>query len=123
MLRQQMPKGFHKHKILLDENMPQRKRLPNLNEQFDVKHVRDDRGRARISDPEVYDLAVKEGRVIVTYNSKDFRHLAGTKADVGIVGVPDRLPVSQQDSKLCALFKRLTPRALADKFISVSDTQ
>ena len=116
-----MPKGFHKHKILLDENMPQRKQLPLLNEQFDVKHVRDDLNRATVADPVVYALAVMQGRVLVTYNSKHFRPLAGTREDYGIIGVPDKLPLPQQDTKLCALLKRLTPNALRGKFISLSE--
>src|SRR3954452_15374821 len=96
-----MPKRFHKHKILLDENMPQRYRLPLLNQQFDVKHVRDDLGKGEYDDALVYELAVKQQRVLVTYNIKDFRPLAGTKADAGIIGAPDRLPIRQLDTKLC----------------------
>jgi hypothetical protein len=108
-----MPKRFHKHKILLDENMPQRYRLPLLNKQFDVKHVRDDLGKGELADPLVYELAVREQRVLVT------RPLAGTKADRGIIGAPDRLPILQLDTKLCAMLKRLTPNALNGKYLAL----
>jgi hypothetical protein len=111
-----MPKGFYKHKILLDENMPQRNRFPTLNKLFDVKHIRDDLKRAKLDDLAVYELAVSLGRVIITYNVKDFRPLAGMKADAGIIGIPDRLPLPQQDTKLCAFLKKHTPHALAGKF-------
>ncbi len=98
--------------FLLDENKPQRFKLPFLNRHFDVKPVRDDLGKGTFTDPEVYELAVKDGRVPVTYNVKRYRPLAGPKEDVGIVGVPGRLPLSQQDKKLCSLLKRLMPNAL-----------
>ena len=111
-----MPKRFYKHKILLDENMPQRFRLPLLNQQFEVKHLRDDLDKGQLEDPEVYELAVRDGLVIVTYNIKDFRSLAGTKPDAGIIGAPDRLPVKQLDTKLCALLKWLTPNALKGRY-------
>ena len=96
--------------------MPQRRQLPLLNGQFDVKHVRDDFGKGKLPDPEVYELAVKKGLVIVTNNIKDFRPLAGTKNDASIIGAPDRLPIKQLDTKLCALPKRLTPNALQRNF-------
>jgi len=34
--------GFYKHKLLLDEKHVHRTAFPNLNSQFDVKHVADD---------------------------------------------------------------------------------
>jgi hypothetical protein len=115
-----MHKKFYKHKILLDENMPQRNRLPNLNKLFDVKHVRDDLGKAKLTDLAMYEPAVTLGRVIVTYNVKHFRPLAGLKSDAGILGVPDRLPLPQQDTKLCAFLKKHTPHALAGKFVALN---
>jgi hypothetical protein len=99
--------------------MPQRYRLPLLNKQFDIKHVRDDLGKGELDDPLVYELAVREQRVLVTYNIKDFRPLAGTKADRGIIGAPDRLPILQLDTKLCAMLKRLTPNALNGKYLAL----
>ena len=97
--------------------MPQRFRLPLLNQQFEVRHLRDDLRKGELEDPDVYELAVQEGYVIVTYNIKDFRPLAGTKQDAGIIGAPDRLPIKQLDSKLCALLKRLTPNALRGTYV------
>jgi hypothetical protein len=52
-----MPKKFHKHKLLLDENMPSRRVFPRLNALFDVKHVRDDLKSAGASDDQVYEIA------------------------------------------------------------------
>ncbi len=62
---------FYKHKLLLDENMPSRLEFPRLNGLFDVKHIRDDLKSGGLSDPQVYDLAGKQQRLIVTFNAKD----------------------------------------------------
>jgi hypothetical protein len=69
-----MVKPFHKHKVLLDENLPERQAFPNLNERFDVKHLRDDLNSGGLKDHEVYALAKKQNRLLVTYNVKDFKH-------------------------------------------------
>jgi predicted nuclease of predicted toxin-antitoxin system len=111
-----MPKRFHKHKLLLDENMPHRTDLPLLNSKFDVKHLVDDLKHAGIPDPEVYQLAVAQKRILVTFNTKHFRSRAGTKDDAGIIGVSANLTLTQVDSKLTALLTKSTPHALARKF-------
>ena len=105
-----MPKGFYKHKLLLDENMPLRTAFPNLNNKFDVKHVEDDLKQGSLSDPDVYNLAVAQKRILVTFNSKHFIKLAGSKEDAGIIGVSANLPVGQIDKKLTALLMRSTPK-------------
>jgi hypothetical protein len=106
-----MPKGFYKHKILLDEHLLNRRTYPSLNEQFDVKHVAMDLGRAGLEDPDVYDLAVKTSRII-TRNGKHFRPLAGTKEDAGIIAVSGETPAAQIDTALTALLKREGPNTL-----------
>jgi hypothetical protein len=111
-----MPKGFYKHKLLLDENMPRRVDFPNLNSKFDVKHLADNLRQGGLADQDVYQLAVDQKRILVTYNSKHFRKLAGSKADAGIIGVSASLPASQVDTKLTALLTRSTPHALEKKF-------
>jgi predicted nuclease of predicted toxin-antitoxin system len=70
-----MPKPFYKHKTLLDEQLLHRRQYPLLNAHFDVKHIRDDLHLAGLPDPQVYELAVKQGRIILTTNVKDFRPL------------------------------------------------
>jgi predicted nuclease of predicted toxin-antitoxin system len=102
--------------VVLDENMPHRTDLPMLNSKFDVKHLVDDLKHAGIPDPEVYQLAVAQNRILVTFNTKHFRARAGTKNDAGIIGVSANLPTSQIDTKLTALLTKSTPHTLARKF-------
>ncbi len=94
---------FYKHKLLLDENMPSRLEFPRLNGLFDVKHVRDDHKRGGLSDSQVFDLAVKLQRLIVTFNARDFKALAMQSQDIGIIGVSANLSSHQIDTKLTAL--------------------
>jgi predicted nuclease of predicted toxin-antitoxin system len=115
-----MPKRFYKHKLLLDENMPHRTDLPHLNSKFDVKHLVDDLKQGGLPDSQVYQLAVEQNRILVTYNTKHFRPLAGSKNDAGIISVSANLPLAQVDSKLAALLTKSTSNALARKFTPVT---
>ena len=115
-----MPKGFYKHKLLLDENMPHRDAFPNLNSKFDVKHLVDDLNQSGLPDPAVYQLALTQKRILVTYNTKHFRPLAGSRNDAGIIGVSANLPNAQVDTKLTALLTKSTPPALQRKFTPLS---
>ncbi len=88
-VRTPMPKFFYKHKVLLDENMPSRRLLKQLNHHFDVKHVRDDLRHGELGDPDVYQLAATQGRIVVTFNGRDFRSLVGAiPNDPGVIDVP-----------------------------------
>ena len=115
-----MPRRFHKHKLLLDENLSPRTAFPSLNRTFDVKHVRDDFQSGGISDPQVYEVAVKQQRLLLTFNIKHFRSLAGTKRDAGIIGISSHLTAAQTDTKLVAFLHRHSPKALSGKFFDLT---
>src|SRR5690348_4286601 len=107
---------FHKHKLLLDENFASRLNFPRLNGLFDVKHIRDDLHLLGLPDAEVYSLAVKHKRLIVTYNAKDFHAFASHSLASGVIGVSSNLPTHQIDTKLTALLIKSTPNALYGTF-------
>jgi predicted nuclease of predicted toxin-antitoxin system len=104
-----MPKPFYKHKLLFDENMPPRTQYPRLNEHFDVKHVSHDYQKAGATDAEVYQLACTQGRMIITINRDDFTKLVGSKADFGVIALPDGPAATRTDTKLTALLMRHGP--------------
>jgi len=118
-----MPKRYHKFKLLLDENLPSRRRLPSLNGRYDVKHIRDDFRQGGVGDQQVYDLAVKEKRILVTYNVKHFKPLSGTKQDQGIIGLPPNVPREKLDSKLVAFLIRTAPTTLRGHYVSLAVEQ
>jgi Domain of unknown function (DUF5615) len=103
-----MPKRFYKHKILLDEHLLDRRLYPLLNAHFDVKHIRDDLHLDGLPDPQVYELALKQGRILLTTNVKDFRPLLRDDCP-GIIGIPDAWLPNRIDSKLTALLMHHSP--------------
>lgn len=76
-----------KYNILLDENFPPRASLKRLNNRFNLKHLAHDLNKGGLKDPEVYKLAEKLKRIIVTFNDKDFKDLASKSINTGIIGV------------------------------------
>src|SRR5262249_24550245 len=115
-----MPKKFHKHKLLLDENMPGRRTFPRLNMLFDVKHIRDDFKGAGTPDQQVYEIAKQSKRLIVTNNVKHFKILADKSQDTGVIGVSPNLRPDQIDSKLTALLRKSSEKALFGKYTALS---
>ena len=103
-----MPKPFYKHKILLDEHLYHRRAYPTLNEHFDVKHIKDDLHHGGMLDPLIYELAVKQGRIILTTNVKDFRPLLREDSP-GIIGIPETWSPTRVDTKLASLLMRHGP--------------
>ena len=110
-----MPKPFYKHKLLLHEHLPPRQFLPRLNEHFDVKHIKHDLHHGGMDDPLIHDLAVKQGRLILTRNVKHFRPLLREDTP-GIIGVPETWPRDQLDTKLTSLFIRHGPKYFKGRF-------
>ncbi len=115
-----MPKRFHKYKLLLDENFSVRSSFPLLNRRFDVKHISLDLNKAGISDEQVYEIAKKQGRLLVTYNVKDFSRLASKSADTGIIGVSANLSREQIDKKLTALLIKSSRYSLVGKLTIIT---
>lgn len=110
-----MPKKRHKYKLLLDENFSVRSSFPLLNSRFDVKHIAQDLNKAGISDEQVYEIARRQGRLLITHNVKDFFSLASRSTDTGIIGVSANLSQEQIDKKLTALLLKSSKRSLFGK--------
>jgi predicted nuclease of predicted toxin-antitoxin system len=110
-----MPKPFYKHKALLDEQLYPRRMYPLLNEHFEVKHIRDDLHLGGLPDPAIYELALKQGRIILTKNVKDFRPLLREDSP-GIISIPETWATSRVDSKLTALLMRHGPNYFRGRY-------
>jgi Domain of unknown function (DUF5615) len=113
-----MPKSFFKHKILLDEHLYHRRAYPTLNEHFDVKHIKLDLNQGGMDDPLIYELAVKQGRIILTTNVKDFRPLL-QEDSAGVIGIPETWSTTRIDTKLCALLMKNSPNYFKGHFRSL----
>ena len=103
-----MPKPFYKHKLLLDEHLYHRRAYPTLNERFDVKHIKDDLRHGGMDDASIHELAVAQGRIILTSNVKDFRPLLRA-ASPGVIGIPETWSATRLDTKLTALLMQHGP--------------
>ena len=115
-----MPPRFYKHKLLLDEGLYPRKSLPRINSRHDVKHVKNDLNRSGIKDEEIYKMAVKQKRIIITYNTKDFREMAKSNNDSGIIGVSQGLTPDQLDTRLNSILSKNTKNTFYGKYTPLS---
>src|SRR5438876_352729 len=115
-----MSPTFHKHKLLLDENMPPRADFKRLNHIFDDKHISLDMNQSGLLDEKVHTEAAKLHRLVVTFNGDDFKSLAAKSTKTGILYVSDNLSSEQIDTKLTALLLRSTPNALYGKFTTLT---
>jgi hypothetical protein len=113
-----MPHKFYKHKTLLDEQVSPRHYFPRLNERFDVKHIKHDLNLGGLPDPEVYQLALSQGRIILTKNVKDFRPLLRSDSP-GIIGLPETWGLARLDTKLTALLMKHGPNYFKGRFHSL----
>jgi hypothetical protein len=114
-----MPKRFYKHKTLLDEQVSPRQYFPDLNERFDVKHIKHDLNLGSLPDPQVYELAVSQDRIILTKNVKDFRPLLREDSP-GIIGIPETWSNRRVDTKLTALLMRHGPNYFRGRYHSLA---
>jgi predicted nuclease of predicted toxin-antitoxin system len=114
-----MPHKFYKHKTLLDEQISPRQYFPWLNERFDTKHIKHDLNLASLPDPEVYELARSQGRIILTKNVKDFRALL-RKDSPGIIGIPEAWSNHRIDTKLTALLMKHGPNNFKGRLYSLA---
>ncbi len=104
-----MPRKFYKHKTLLDEHISPRQFFTRLNQRFDVKHIKHDLHLGDLGDPDIYELALLQGRIILTKNVKDFRPLL-EKDSPGIIGIPETWLPARVDTKLTALLMKHGPK-------------
>ena len=118
-----MPKPFYKHKLLFDENMPPRTQYPRLNKHFDVKHVSHDYKKGGISDAQVYQIACRQRRLIITINRDDFEKLAGTKDDLGVIAIADGPAAARTDTKLTALLMQHGPNYFRGRVVPLGARQ
>ncbi|HCS79214.1 TPA: hypothetical protein DIV55_05765 [Patescibacteria group bacterium] len=108
-----------RHKLLLDEGFPVRSYFPRLNARYDLEHIKEDLHLSGISDHNVYEIATKEGRLVVTFNEKDFAELIKNKV-AGVIAVSATLTNDQIEKKILALLSRSSAKELFGKLTSIS---
>ncbi len=110
-----MPKPFYKHKLLLDEHLPPRQFLSRLNQHFDVKHIKHDLHHGGMDDASMHELAITQGRIMLTINVKDFRPLLRENSP-GVIGIPETWSADRLDTQLTALLMRHSPTSFRGRY-------
>lgn len=103
-----------KCKLLLDENLPPRIKLTRLNNRFNIRHIVHDYKKSGISDGEIFRIAEKEGRIIITLNEKDFT--SHTRKNSGLIGLSPNLTTDDIDKKITSLLTSRRDCTLIGKF-------
>lgn len=111
---------FYRHKLLLDEGVYPRKSFPRINNRHNVKHIKHDFHRGGIKDEEIYKMAVKQKRIIITYNTRDFKKMARRSNDSGIIGVSQELTPDQLDTKLSSILSKNSGKTFYGKYTPLS---
>ncbi len=115
-----MPPKIYKHRLLLDEGLYPRKLLTRANNRHNLRHIKHDLNRAGIKDLQVYEIAVSQKRIIVTYNVRDFKKLSKKSEGSGVIGVSQGLTPEQLDTKLNALLSKNSEKSLFGKYTPLS---
>ncbi len=95
--------------MLLDAAFARPRTFARLSKKANVTHVVFDYNLPpQCSDEEIYQLAVKEDRFVVTINYQDFRKLV-KKGKPGIISIPSELSNQEIDQLLCRFLLMKNP--------------
>ncbi|MBI4948328.1 DUF5615 family PIN-like protein [Candidatus Berkelbacteria bacterium] len=118
---QRQTRHHPKPKILLDESLPGRDKFPQLNSYCNCKHV-NEFSLNGATDPVVYDKAITEKRILVTFNIKDFKKLViDNSSGPSVIGLSTRLSYEQIDKKVLSKVKNLTESEFVGKYFSITN--
>lgn len=110
---------FIKYKLLLDEGLSSPKNYPVLNSYHNVKHIAHDYRRSGISDERVYAVAIRESRLMVVFNRKDFRLLI-KETTPSVISLSPNLTNKETDLKICKALRSLSSSQNQGCLISIS---
>ena len=118
-----MPLKFYKHKLLLDEGISPKKSLKRINSRYNIKHIKHDLNKGGIKDEEVYEIARKQKRIIITYNIDDFKKLAKKSKDTGIIGITQGSTPEELDKKLNSQLSKSSEKSFYGKYTPLSHNE
>lgn len=112
-------KKVTKYKLLLDEGLFYPKYFPNLNNIHNLKHIVYNLHLSGIKDESLYDLATEEGRILIVFNVKDFRHLI-KKGGTSVIALSENLSNKEADLKITKVLKDIKSYQAEGHLISIS---
>ena len=111
-----------KHRLLLDEGLPHKEAYSQANNYHNLRHIVHDINRGGAKDKEVYAIANSERRLMVVFNTKDFRPLISPKS-VSVISLSTNLADKQVDLKICKVLKTLKPSQIRGHLISITNNR
>ncbi len=115
-----MPRKFYKHKLLLDEGLYPRNVLHRTNNRHNIKHIKHDLNKGGVKDEDIYKIARKQKRIIITYNIDHFKRLAKKSKDTGIIGITQGFTPEELDKKLNSLLSKNSENSFYGKYIPLN---
>jgi len=105
--------------LLLDAAFARPRTFTKLHKKANVTHVIFDYNLPpQCSDEEIYLLATKENRFVVTINYQDFRRLV-KKGKAGIIAIPSELSNHEIDTLLSVFLSAKNPEEYRGKSVKV----
>lgn len=109
-----------KFRLLLDAAFAAPPVFLHLSKKANLAHVvHDFRLSRQASDEEIYELASREDRFVVTVNLKDFKKLV-RKGKSGVIAIPPYLSNHDIDERLSDFIERKDPEELRGKAVKTS---
>lgn len=109
-----------RYKLLLDEGLPRKEAYPRANNFHNLKHIVHGIDRGGAKDKDVYVIANKEKRLVVVFNTKDFRPLISPES-VSVISLSTNLTDKQVDLKLCKILRSLKPSEIKGHLITITN--
>jgi hypothetical protein len=106
--------------LLLDEGLPRKEAYFQTNNYHNIKHIVHDIGRGGAKDKDVYTIANLEKRLVVVFNTKDFKPLIFPKS-VSVISLSTNLSDKQVDLKICKMLRLLKPSETKGHMISITN--
>lgn len=110
-----------RYKLLLDQGLPPRQNYRELNSLHDVKHIKHDLKFAGLSDEKVFAKASREGRLLVTFNIKDFQFLIQSNKP-SVIALSTQLSNKRADLKIIKALKEIKTSQMNGYLISISNS-
>ena len=118
MRKQKSPKR-KKFRFLLDSAFATSSTFPKLSKKSNLAHVVFDYHRSyQAEDKDIYELAIRENRFVITINFKDFRKLV-KKDKPGIIGIESQLTNEEIDKKITLFIHDKDPKDYTGKAIKI----
>ncbi len=109
-----------RYKLLLDEGLSRKEKFQSLNNLHNLKHIKHDLKKGGAKDYEIYKIAEKEKRMVLVFNTKDFKPLIQPQKP-SVIALSTGLTNEQIDLKLCKILKNLRHNQELGHLISITN--